>query len=71
MVKINLKETIHNDPRNPAVIASNVGDNVGDIAGMGSHILGFYAESSIIRCLCCFFISSFRIRHEFTAMSNQ
>ena len=26
------------DPRNPGVIADNVGDNVGDIAGMGSDI---------------------------------
>ena len=27
------------DPRNPGVIADNVGDNVGDVAGMGSDIL--------------------------------
>jgi len=27
------------DPRNPGVIADNVGDNVGDIAGMGADIL--------------------------------
>ena len=26
------------DPRNPGVIADNVGDNVGDVAGMGSDI---------------------------------
>merc|ERR1719453_3038859 len=34
------------DPRNPAVVADNVGDNVGDIAGMGSDLFGSFAESS-------------------------
>ncbi|KAA8525439.1 hypothetical protein F0562_007294 [Nyssa sinensis] len=31
------------DPRNPAVIVDNAGDNVGDIAGMGSDLFGSYA----------------------------
>ncbi len=31
---------------NPATIADNVGDNVGDIAGMGSDLFGSFAEST-------------------------
>jgi len=33
-------------PKNPATIADNVGDNVGDIAGMGSDLFGSFAEST-------------------------
>ncbi len=35
------------DPRNPGVIADNVGDNVGDIAGMGADIFESYCGSII------------------------
>ena len=31
---------------NPGVIADNVGDNVGDIAGMGSDLFGSFAEAT-------------------------
>ncbi|KAG2604550.1 hypothetical protein PVAP13_4NG071052 [Panicum virgatum] len=55
------------DPRNPAVIADNVGDNVGDIAGMGSDLFGSYAESSCA-ALVVASISSFGINHDFTGM---
>lgn len=50
------------------VIADNVGDNVGDIAGMGSDLFGSYAESS---CAALFVasISSFGTNHDHTAMS--
>lgn len=50
------------------VIADNVGDNVGDIAGMGSDLFGSYAEAS---CAALFVasISSFGIHHDYTAMS--
>ncbi|KAH7420948.1 hypothetical protein KP509_13G031900 [Ceratopteris richardii] len=55
------------DPRNPAVIADNVGDNVGDIAGMGSDLFGSFAESSCA-ALVVASISSFGTSHDFTAM---
>ena len=38
------------DPRNPGVIADSVGDNVGDIAGMGSDIFESYC-GSMIACI--------------------
>ena len=49
------------------MIADNVGDNVGDIAGMGSDLFGSYAESSCA-ALVVASISSFGINHEFTPM---
>lgn len=46
-------KTIHNldedSIMNPGTIADNVGDNVGDIAGMGSDLFGSFAEAS---CAC-------------------
>ncbi len=38
------------DPRNPAVIADNVGDNVGDIAGMGSDLNESYV-GALVSCI--------------------
>ena len=55
------------DPRNPAVIADNISDNVGDIAGMGSYLFGSYAEVSCA-ALVVASISSFGNTHDFTAM---
>ena len=46
MVKLKLGIP-EDDPRNPGVIADNVGDNVGDVAGMGSDIFESYCGSMI------------------------
>ncbi|MEF8879590.1 MAG: sodium-translocating pyrophosphatase [Candidatus Thermoplasmatota archaeon] len=35
------------DPRNPAAIADQVGDNVGDVAGMGADLFESYVDSII------------------------
>ncbi len=35
------------DPRNPGVVADNVGDNVGDVAAMGADLFESYAEAII------------------------
>lgn len=44
-----IEDLPEDDIRNPGVIADNVGDNVGDIAGMGSDLFGSFAEST---CAC-------------------
>ena len=43
-VEFSLEE---DDPRNPAVIADNVGDNVGDVTGMGADIFDSYVASVV------------------------
>ncbi|CCW69815.1 unnamed protein product [Phytomonas sp. Hart1] len=40
------KNIPEDDPRNPGVIADCIGDNVGDIAGMGSDLFGSFGEAS-------------------------
>jgi inorganic pyrophosphatase len=44
--KVEFKNLDEDHPKNPACIADNVGDNVGDIAGMGSDLFGSLAEST-------------------------
>ena len=46
------------DPRNPGVIADNVGDNVGDVAGMGSDIFESYCGSMIATIAIAYTIQS-------------
>jgi inorganic pyrophosphatase len=44
-----IRDLNEDSPQNPGVIADNVGDNVGDIAGMGSDLFGSFAEAT---CAC-------------------
>ena len=53
------------DPRNPGVIADNVGDNVGDIAGMGSDIFESYCGSMIA---CIAIAGTFLVAEDRSAM---
>ena len=46
------------NPRNPGVIADNVGDNVGDVAGMGSDIFESYCGSMIATIAIAYTIQS-------------
>jgi K(+)-stimulated pyrophosphate-energized sodium pump len=46
------------DPRNPGVIADNVGDNVGDVAGMGSDIFESYCGSMIASIAIAYTLNS-------------
>jgi len=55
------------DPRNPAVIADNVGDNVGDIAGMGADLFGSFAEATCAALVLC--AQSKDLATNFTSMS--
>src|SRR3990170_3137129 len=47
------------DPRNAAVIADLVGDNVGDCAGMAADMYKSYELSSAITITCAFLLSAF------------
>jgi inorganic pyrophosphatase len=60
------KNIPEDDARNPGVIADCIGDNVGDIAGMGSDLFGSFGEA----CCAALVISSSspELQGSFTAM---
>lgn len=60
------KNIPEDDPRNPGVIADCIGDNVGDIAGMGSDLFGSFGEASCAALVIA--ASSAELTSEFTFM---
>ena len=52
------------DPRNPGVIADNVGDNVGDVAGMGSDIFESYCGAMIASIAIAATMSASSVQNE-------
>jgi H(+)-translocating pyrophosphatase len=60
------KNIPEDDARNPGVIADCIGDNVGDIAGMGSDLFGSFGEASCAALVIA--ASSPELRGSFTAM---
>lgn len=58
-IEIGLPE---DDPRNPAIIADSVGDNVGDVAGLGSDIMESFV-AALISSLVLFSYLSFSFTH--------
>ena len=57
-----IEDLDEDSPNNPAVIADNVGDNVGDIAGMGADLFGSFAEGSCA-AMVSFFTSQVYLIH--------
>jgi len=60
------KNIPEDDARNPGVIADCIGDNVGDIAGMGSDLFGSFGEASCAALVIA--AGSAELSASFTAM---
>ncbi|ORC86675.1 vacuolar-type proton translocating pyrophosphatase 1 [Trypanosoma theileri] len=60
------KNIPEDDARNPGVIADCIGDNVGDIAGMGSDLFGSFGEASCAALVIA--ASSAELSENFTSM---
>ena len=55
------------DKRNPACIAGNVWDNVGDIAGMGADLFGSFTEATCVALVLV--VSSNDLQNSWKAVS--